>query len=391
MFERQVLTQITPFLSTHDIVLLYGARQVGKTTLMKIIQEKYISQPFFSFDLEEEGDLEALNQSPKLFIDYLKTYKARDGKQNIVIFIDEIQYLDNPTSLLKYIYDHYEMIKFIISGSSTLEIRGKLKDSLAGRMMKFEIFPLSFEEFLIFKGKENLANLIGKPVALKSVNDELSFYYKEFLLFGGYPKVVLTDWEEVKKAYLQQLYDTYIQKDIKDIGKIGDIEKFNNLLKLLAEQAGNLVNISELSSIIGINMPTLKERLFLLENTFVIKLIKPFSKNIRWELAKMPKVYFIDNWLRNCCEKKFEITGNGFENSFFAYINNGYKADEIRFYRTKDKQEVDFVLDGKPYELKLKYTGKRLSALGLFQERYGQQGEVVSLEKSEGAKCPWEV
>jgi predicted AAA+ superfamily ATPase len=160
MFERKVLSKIKPFLKTHDIILLYGARQVGKTTLMTIIQENYISQPFFSFDLEEESDLEALNQSPKLFIDYLKTYKAWDEKQDIIIFIDEIQYLDNPTSFLKYLYDHYETIKFIISGSSTLEIRGKLKDSLAGRMMKFEIFPLSFEEFLIFKGKENLANLL---------------------------------------------------------------------------------------------------------------------------------------------------------------------------------------------------------------------------------------
>jgi predicted AAA+ superfamily ATPase len=208
---------------------------------------------------------------------------------------------------------------------------------------------------------------------LKSINDELGFYYKEFLLFGGYPKIVLTDGEEVKKAYLQQLYETYIQKDIKDIGKIADVEKFNNVLKILAEQAGNLINISELSSVIGINMPTLNEWLFLLENTFVIKLVRPFSKNIRGELIKMPKIYFIDNGLRNCCEKKFEINGNGFENSFFAYINNGYKAEDIRFYRTKDKQEIDFVLDGKPYELKLKYTGKRLSALDLFEERYGQK------------------
>jgi predicted AAA+ superfamily ATPase len=226
---------------------------------------------------------------------------------------------------------------------------------------------------------------------LKAINDELGFYYKEFLLFGGYPKVVLTNGEEIKKAYLQQLYETYIQKDIKDIGKIADIDKFNSLLKILAEQAGDLVNISELSSVIGINMPTLKEWILLLENTFVIKSIKPFSKNIRGELVKMPKIYFIDNGLRNCCEKKFEITGKGFENSFFAYINNGYKAKDIRFYRTKDKQEIDFVLDGKPYELKLKYTGKKLSALGLFAERYKQMGEVVSLEASKLAKFPWEI
>ena len=123
MFQRKILEKIKPFLQTHDIILFYGARQVRKTTLMKIIQERYIDLPSFSFDLEEQSDFEALNQSPKLFIDYLKSYKGRDETQNIVIFIDEIQYLDNPTSLLKYIYDHYQTIKFIISGSSTLEIR----------------------------------------------------------------------------------------------------------------------------------------------------------------------------------------------------------------------------------------------------------------------------
>ncbi|MDR2541553.1 MAG: DUF4143 domain-containing protein [Candidatus Peribacteria bacterium] len=142
---------------------------------------------------------------------------------------------------------------------------------------------------------------------------------------------------------------------------------------MLANQSGNLVNISELSSVLGITMITLNEWLLLLENTFVINLIKPFSTSIRGEITKMPKLFFIDNGLRNCINDSYEITGNGFENSFFAYINNAYKVKKINFYRTQDKQEIDFVLDKRPFELKLSYTGKNLTALNTFQERYNQK------------------
>jgi predicted AAA+ superfamily ATPase len=120
-------------------------------------------------------------------------------------------------------------------------------------------------------------------------------------------------------------------------------------------------------------MITLNEWLLLLENTFVINLIKPFSTSIRGEITKMPKLFFIDNGLRNCINDSYEITGNGFENSFFAYINNAYKVKKINFYRTQDKQEIDFVLDKRPFELKLSYTGKNLTALNTFQERYNQK------------------
>jgi predicted AAA+ superfamily ATPase len=123
---------------------------VGKTSIMKIIQQDVKGKSAF-FDLENPKRLELLNSNFEIFIEYLKIAYAWTETEDIVIFIDEIQYLNHPTSFLKYLYDHYEHIKFIVSGSSTLDIRGKLKDSLVGRLIKFEIFPLSFEEFLIFK------------------------------------------------------------------------------------------------------------------------------------------------------------------------------------------------------------------------------------------------
>ncbi len=397
MFKRKILEKIELFLDTNDILLFYGARQVGKTSLMKIIQQDYIkNKDTYFFDLENPDYLKLLNQNPNIFIEFLKSYYAWKEEEQIVIFIDEVQYLDNPTNFLKYIYDNFPNIKMIISGSSTLEIRGKLADSLVWRIIKFDILPLSFEEFLIFKQKNNLASLIWKVWKFEIIDNEIKFFYEEFCKFWAYPKVVLANDMTVKKEYLKQIYSTYIEKDIRDIGKIRQVEKFNNLLKVLANQSGNIVNFSEISNTLWITIKTLNEWLFLLENTFVIKIIKPFSTNLRWEITKMPKIFFIDNWLRNFIENDFEnITGNSFENSFFNYIHNAYKAEKINFYRTADKKEIDFILDKIPYELKLSYNGKKLIALDYFQNKYDKVWNVICLKKSTNPNYnvffPWEV
>lgn len=395
MFRRNILSKIHIFLETNDILLFYGARQVGKTSLMKIIQSEYITRKSYFFDLENPDYLNLLNKNPDLFIEYLKSYHTWQESEKIVVFIDEIQYLENPTNFLKYIYDNHTNIKLIVSGSSTLEIRWKLWDSLVWRLLKFDIYPLSFEEFLIFKGKDNLADLIGKKIQLDIINNELHFFYEEYLKFWGYPKVVLSNDIRIKKEYLKQIYSTYIEKDIKDIWRIKEVDKFNKLIKLLANQAGNLLNVSEVSNSIGVTMNTVNGWLFLLENTFVIKLITPFSTNLRWELTKMPKVFFIDNGIRNFIDTDFEFTGNSFENSFFNYLNNSHRHEKINFYRTQDKKEIDFIIENTPYELKLSYNGKSLTALNYFKEKYDKEWSVVTLEKRGNNRYqelyPWEV
>lgn len=363
IIQRRIIEKIEVFLKTDDILLLYWARQVGKTTIMKFIQQKLLYDKTYFFDLENIEYLELLNKNPNIFVEYMKSYHWWKETEKIVVFIDEIQYLDNPTSFLKFIHDNYSSIKLIVSGSSTLEIRGKLHDSLVGRIIKFEILPLSFEEFLIFKNKENLAKNIGKQISLSIINNEIKFFFEEYTKFWWYPKIALENNANIKKEYLKQIFDSYIQKDIKDIWKIKEIEKFNKALKILADQSWSLLNISEFSTTIGITQNTLNERLFLLENTFVIQLIRPFSNNIRWELTKMPKIFFIDNGIRNFINNSYEIEWNSLENSFFSHINNSYKFKKIQFYRTQDKKEIDFILDWEPYEVKTNYKGKSLTSL----------------------------
>lgn len=381
MFYRQILSKIEPFLQTHDIILLYWARQVGKTSIMKIIQENEKRLCLF-MDLEQKANLDLINSDQERFIDYLKTQKW-NWKDEIVVFIDEIQYADNPTSFLKYLHDHYP-IKFIVSWSSTLDIRWKLKNSMVWRMLTFEVYPLNFQEFLIFKWKDNLSNLIRKKIDLDIINKELEFLYAEFCAYWGYPQVVLTKDIENKKIYLNQIVQTYIEKDIRDIWKINDIEKFNKMLKVLADQSWQLLNISELAwDSIWISRETLNNWLLLLENTFVINQIRPFSKNVRSELIKMPKVFFEDNWIRNTLLNNFDVAWNWFETSIFNDLSHSYRFENILFYRTKDKKEIDFILDWMPYEVKLDYNGKKLTALEFFQEKYNQKWNVITLNKKE--------
>ena len=127
-------------------------------------------------------------------------------------------------------------------------------------------------------------------------------------------------------------------------------------------------------------MPTLNNRFALLENTFIITIF-PYAGNIRWELIKTPKIFFIDNWIRNYSAKDFSLNWALFENSFFCYVNNAYKAEHINFFRTKEQQEIDFILDNIPYELKLKYEWKWLLALSNFEKKTWKNGKVITLDK----------
>jgi len=396
MIKRNILDKIEKFLTTDDILLFYWARQVWKTSLMKYIMEHFFVDNSIFIDLEKSSNLDLINKWWDIFIEYLKSYYNWEQNKKITVFIDEIQYLNNPTSFLKYVHDNYENIKFIISWSSTLEIRWKLKDSLVWRMIKFDILPLSFEEFLIFKKKNNLSTLIWKKINLDIINEEISFFYEEYIMFWWYTKVVLVNDIEIKKEYLKQIYNTYIEKDIKDIWKIKEVEKFNKLIKILANQSWNLLNINELANTVWITIKTVNNWLFLLENTFVIKLISPFSTNIRWELTKMPKIFFIDNGIKNNIDNNYGINWDNFETSIFNYINNSYLTENINFYRTQDKKEIDFIINWKPFEVKLNYNYKKLTALEFFERKYNKIWNVITLNKqSKESKYniyyPWEI
>ena len=391
-YKRTITEEILKFIDSKEAIVLYGARQVGKTTLMKYLIEHHIKRNTFYFDLEITSLLNLCNEGLEAVYNYL-LQKGADEKKKIYLLIDEIQYMEDPSKFIKICCDHYSNIKLIVSGSSTFEIKKKFKQSLVGRTVSFELYPLSFEEFLIFKNKnynlsENNTNLINK---------ELSFFAEEFIKYGGYPQIVLEDSEEKKITYLSQIINTYVKKDIRDIGNIRNINSFNKLLEILASQSAKMFNTVELSSTIGISRDTVAEYLDLLENTFIIKRISPFHANIRSELTKNQKIFFLDTgmmhllWLK---EFPKVIQGNVFETFVFLELMKTQK--KINFWRTKNKQEVDFIVNNKTmHAIEAKYSFEDSSSLKFFTEKYHCKGFIVGLKgdknKQKQGKYIWEL
>ncbi|MBW1781356.1 MAG: ATP-binding protein [Deltaproteobacteria bacterium] len=387
LIPRKILQRIIPFLEAENIILLTGARQTGKTSLLYLIIE-YLWQKGLSplqtafFDLENIHDFDLIN-GLKDFDDFWQILKAKgvDPHRRVVVFIDEIQHLDKPSSFLKYLHDHNKpRLKFIVTGSSSLEIKKKFTDRLTGRVYRFIIRPLDFQEFLEFKNEKDLAEIVSSfdfnfwvfskfpekdfqsldPDEMKRLN----YFLDEYLIYGGYPAVTLKENPVVRQRDIQEIYSLYIRRDIKDIGEIADVSGYNNLVTLLCLQIGNLIKDQELAVSSGLSRPTIKKYLFLLENTYVLSLVPPFFTNKRSEVIKTPKVYFNDAGMRNGVVNNFvplkQRTDRGaiLENFVFTQLSGGDDLyQKIRFWRSHSKKEVDFVWQEdveKPYPIEVK-------------------------------------
>lgn len=370
---RDVTLRAQKNMEMDEVFLFIGARQAGKTTILKQLQSYLKEQDKVNYflNLEDPDYLGLLNQSPK---NLFKIFTLDLNKRNF-IFIDEVQYLDNPSNFLKYFYDEYKgKIKLLVSGSSAFYLDEKFKDSLAGRKKIFHVFTLSFREFLRFKNELELAEKDFQKLSL-SEKEKVVLYYQEYIIYGGYPRVVLAPLEE-KVEILQEIAYSYIKKDLYE-SKIRQEEIFYKLFKILASQVGNLVNSSELASTLDVSKSAIDNYLYIMRKSFHLHLIPPFFKNIRKELTKMPKVYFLDLGLRNFLIDNFksfkirEDKGLVLENAVFRQLVEKYQLEEIRFWRTIQKQEVDFVIGEKEaMEVKIQSQKFKKSNYALFLNTY---------------------
>ena len=417
--KRKILPQINNFLNYKEAIVIYGARQVGKTTIMKMLikelktTNKIPEEALFYIDLEDLEMLELCNQGVDYLIRYIEARTSYNSNSSAVssnsqgkiyLFIDEIQYLNNASNFIKLMVDnHSNRFKLIVSGSSVLDIKSKIKQSLVGRIVTFEVLGLDFEEFLWFKKKKyHLDKVVDTE---KKTQKELKQLFEEFIIFGAYPRVALISNLNNKKYYLKELIQTYIKKDIRDIGKIRNIMKFNNFLRILADQAGNLINIDELASSIGIARETVYDYLFLLESTYIARRVPPFFKNLRSELTKMPKIYFEDTGILNYLKYTDiveKVSGELFENCIYTELKKTVGLDILRYWRTQSKQEIDFVIQHRKQiftlEVKKIYSGQKTTSLDYFSQKYpNSKSFIITLEKRREVKenisllYPWEI
>ncbi len=403
LIERSILPQIINWIPKKEAIILVGSRQVGKTSLLYLLIQYLIKnkgiakEDIFYLDLERLENLELLNAGIDSLLNYIYEQSPENSKK--FIFIDEIQYLDNPSNILKLLVDHHsDRIKVFATGSSALTIKKKFKDSLVGRKITFEIYSLDFKEYLIFKNEEKLKDLLDKYSSfsqLKSISDishhKLINHYFEYALFGGYPAVVMLNEYAQKKKYLEDIYNSYVRKDLNAIFSLENITAFNRIVKFLSLNIGNLINVQEVSKEIGIARQTVEKYFSILESTYICRFIGPYFSNKKKEIVKMPKVYFYDVGLRNRIINDFRKldervdAGALIENAVFKnLLKRAETVENIKFWRLKYGSEVDFVIDEEnilPLEVKLKETDTPPAGIVSFLRKYKTKTAVVVNKK----------
>ena len=277
----------------------------------------------------------------------IKKIKLEIGEKGYV-FIDEIQRKEDAGLFLKGIYDMNLPYKLIVSGSGSLELKEKIHESLVGRKRIFELSPVSFEEFVNFKTDYRYEEKIEDFFEIEK--EKTLDFLKEYLNFGGYPRIILEEEIKEKKKIIDEIFSSYLEKDISYLLKIKRIDIFSDLIKILSAQIGQLTNYSRISSELNISIQTLKNYLWYAQKTFIIKKLTPFSKNIRKEIVKSPIFYFYDLGLRNYAIGSFgnlNDYGPIFENFIFDILREKirFTGAIIHFWRSKDGAEVDFIVN----------------------------------------------
>ena len=382
MFKRiSYLSKIENAFKTVPIVILIGARQVGKTSIMQSM-ECHRKMLFLN---GQDIEIAALFAQLSTLETYLKVYlnNELDG----YLLIDEFQYIDGISIILKLLTDKNHQLKILCSGSSSLDILQKVEESLAGRARIIEVFSLSFEEYLQFSDNElhQLYLSLDKNTVSSALTASIEQKFEEFLIFGGLPRAALVKSYPEKIEILNDIYQTYLLKDIRNYIANEQVIGFNKLIQLLALQIGNLVNINKLSRESGLTYTTCENFLFLLEQMYIIKMVAPFQGNQRKAITKMHKIYFYDTGLRNRLSNNFNSielrNDNGaiFENTVFLELckfkNN---STQIQFFRTADGTEVDFVYNNlfsiKAIECKYKTFQKPIQVKAL--ENFCAQNDI---------------
>lgn len=365
--RRKQLENLKKLLQPNKAVIIYGARRVGKTTLI----QKYLSEVKEKYLILDGEDIFVQNELKINSIEHLKKVVG----SNKLLVIDEAQKIENIGTSIKLIVDHIPKIKVIVSGSSSFDLANNFGEPLTGRKYSLKIFPLSQLELSQI---ENPIETISK--------------LEERLLYGSYPEVVLLDTYQKKENYLREIVNSYLLKDILQYEGIRNSDKILKILQLIALQIGQTVSYTEIGTAVGMSKNTVESYLDLLEKVFVIYKQNGFSKNLRKEITKNPRYYFWDLGIRNTLINNYSPISLRNDAGFLwqnYIINERNKINEYNgnfvnqfFWRTYDKQELDLI-EVKNDEIKafeIKMNSEKLKIPAAFKNGY-PDSEVFLINK----------
>lgn len=379
--KRAIENEIAAFIPRREVIAILGPRQAGKTTLVQRMAK----------DIEEKGKqvkyltFENINDRA-LFEDTIEGFKQYVSGADVVV-IDEFQYAKEGGQKLKYLYDTTDT-KFIITGSSSLELTFQTGKYMVGRMVTFNLWPFSFSEFLLAKDTGAAALLTNPDIFAESVGNKLVSYFEEYVIWGGYPAVILADGQSAKEKLLSSLYNNYLLRDIKDLLALAKDEELITIIRYLSAQIGNLVNYKSLSGVSGLSYRSIQANLSILRQTYILDLIKPFSRHALTELKKTPKVYFEDLGFRNITLhdlRPFNARpdiGALVENFIYVHLNRkSGQLNKVKYWRTKSGAEVDFIWQDEdgimPIEVKYDNSDNIGKSLMSFLKKYAPKKAII--------------
>jgi predicted AAA+ superfamily ATPase len=352
MKRRFLYNEIIQYLEHKNALVITGMRQVGKTTLLRQIYQE-LNQPKLWFDFDNPLDQLLFENT-----DFNAVYKRlliETGNQagRLFVFIDEIQNFPRITKVIKYLIDHHD-VKFIVTGSSNFYLKNLFPESLSGRKFLFVLYPMGFREYLYFMQETGTGPDAQFPAITGQslfLHEKYSFHYDQFLEFGGFPEVVMSEDPNLKNMILRNIFASFFEKDLQLLSDIKDIRELRDMILLLVARTGNILDITRISAELGIHRVKAYHYLEFLQGVFFIHLIPKFTKSIDRSVAGGKKIYFSDTGLLNIIGKTNE--GQLFEN---AVANQLLHHGSLAFYNKRNTAEIDFILD-QQIAFEVKQTG----------------------------------